>query len=156
MVLVRMKETAEAYLSEKVTHAVITIPACKSIPYILQSILTDTSSQTSRHSASSYQRRWYHRRSQCPPYHQRAPLLLPLPMVLTRKMMNHKSLSMILEEEPPMCPSFPLTTVFLRSWQLLVIPTLVVKILITGSSTTSSSSIRRRLPLTSLAISVLL
>ena len=47
MVLVRMKETAEAYLGEKVTHAVVTVPACKSIPYILQSILTDTSSQTS-------------------------------------------------------------------------------------------------------------
>ncbi|KAF7375953.1 Heat shock protein 70 [Mycena sanguinolenta] len=28
MVLVKMKETAEAYLGEKVTHAVITVPAC--------------------------------------------------------------------------------------------------------------------------------
>jgi heat shock protein 5 len=29
MVLTKMKETAEAYLGEKVTHAVVTIPACK-------------------------------------------------------------------------------------------------------------------------------
>jgi molecular chaperone DnaK (HSP70) len=29
MVLGKMKETAEAYLGEKVTHAVITVPACK-------------------------------------------------------------------------------------------------------------------------------
>jgi molecular chaperone DnaK (HSP70) len=28
MVLVKMKETAEAYLGEKVTHAVVTVPAC--------------------------------------------------------------------------------------------------------------------------------
>jgi hypothetical protein len=31
MVLVKMKETAEAYLGEKVTHAVVTVPACKHI-----------------------------------------------------------------------------------------------------------------------------
>jgi molecular chaperone DnaK (HSP70) len=29
MVLVKMKETAEAYLGEKVTHAVVTVPACE-------------------------------------------------------------------------------------------------------------------------------
>ena len=29
MVLVKMKETAEAYLGKKVTHAVVTVPACK-------------------------------------------------------------------------------------------------------------------------------
>jgi heat shock protein 5 len=29
MVLVKMKETAEAYLGHKVTHAVVTVPACK-------------------------------------------------------------------------------------------------------------------------------
>jgi molecular chaperone DnaK (HSP70) len=28
MVLTKMKETAEAYLGEKVTHAVVTVPAC--------------------------------------------------------------------------------------------------------------------------------
>ena len=28
MVLSKMKETAEAYLGEKVTHAVVTVPAC--------------------------------------------------------------------------------------------------------------------------------
>ena len=31
MVLTKMKETAEAYLGHKVTHAVVTVPACK--PY---------------------------------------------------------------------------------------------------------------------------
>ena len=31
MVLGKMKETAEAYLGEKVTHAVVTVPACKSV-----------------------------------------------------------------------------------------------------------------------------
>lgn len=30
MVLSKMKETAEAYLGHKVTHAVVTVPACKS------------------------------------------------------------------------------------------------------------------------------
>jgi len=29
MILKRMKETAEAYLGHGVTHAVITVPACK-------------------------------------------------------------------------------------------------------------------------------
>lgn len=29
MVLARLKETAEAYLGEEVTHAVVTVPACK-------------------------------------------------------------------------------------------------------------------------------
>jgi hypothetical protein len=29
MVLSKMKETAEAYLGHKVTHAVVTVPACK-------------------------------------------------------------------------------------------------------------------------------
>ena len=29
MVLTKMKETAEAYLGEKVTHAVVTVPACE-------------------------------------------------------------------------------------------------------------------------------
>ncbi len=28
MILVKMKETAEAYLGKKVTHAVVTVPAC--------------------------------------------------------------------------------------------------------------------------------
>lgn len=28
MVLSKMKETAEAYLGHKVTHAVVTVPAC--------------------------------------------------------------------------------------------------------------------------------
>jgi hypothetical protein len=34
MVLVKMKETAEAYLGEKVTHAVVTVPACEYLVYI--------------------------------------------------------------------------------------------------------------------------
>jgi endoplasmic reticulum chaperone BiP len=29
MVLGKMKETAEAYLGQTVTHAVVTVPACK-------------------------------------------------------------------------------------------------------------------------------
>ena len=29
MVLGKMKETAEAYLGKKVTHAVVTVPACR-------------------------------------------------------------------------------------------------------------------------------
>lgn len=29
MVLTKMKETAEAYLGTKVTHAVVTVPACE-------------------------------------------------------------------------------------------------------------------------------
>ena len=33
MVLVKMKETAEAYLGEKVTHAVVTVPACECFPF---------------------------------------------------------------------------------------------------------------------------
>ena len=31
MVLGKMKETAEAYLGQPVTHAVVTVPACKSV-----------------------------------------------------------------------------------------------------------------------------
>lgn len=34
MILTKMKETAEAYLGEKVTHAVVTVPACKSATLI--------------------------------------------------------------------------------------------------------------------------
>ena len=30
MVIQKMKETAESYLGEKVTHAVVTVPACES------------------------------------------------------------------------------------------------------------------------------
>ncbi len=29
MILSKMKETAEAYLGHKVTHAVVTVPACE-------------------------------------------------------------------------------------------------------------------------------
>jgi heat shock protein 5 len=29
MILTKMKETAEAYLGHKVTHAVVTVPACE-------------------------------------------------------------------------------------------------------------------------------
>src|SRR6266850_7449486 len=44
MVLGKMKETAEAYLGEKVTHAVVTVPACKSMAHSrnkLISLVTD-------------------------------------------------------------------------------------------------------------------
>src|SRR6267154_3158794 len=37
MILIKMKETAEAYLSQKVTHTAITVPACKRIFLILHS-----------------------------------------------------------------------------------------------------------------------
>ena len=37
MVLQKMKETAEAYLGEKVTHAVVTVPACKRL---IRSLIT--------------------------------------------------------------------------------------------------------------------
>ncbi len=33
MILTKMKETAEAYLGHKVTHAVVTVPACE---FVLQ------------------------------------------------------------------------------------------------------------------------
>ena len=40
MVLGKMKDTAEAYLGEKVTHAVVTVPACRlqvlCMEYIIQ------------------------------------------------------------------------------------------------------------------------
>ncbi|KAL0060441.1 ATPase with role in protein import into the ER [Marasmius tenuissimus] len=39
MILSSMKEIAEAYLGEKVTHAVVTVPACEFLPFI-QLILT--------------------------------------------------------------------------------------------------------------------
>ncbi len=32
MVLIKMKETAEAYLGKKVTHAVVTVPAVSKVP----------------------------------------------------------------------------------------------------------------------------
>ena len=34
MILTKMKETAEAYLGHKVTHAVVTVPACESEPFV--------------------------------------------------------------------------------------------------------------------------
>ena len=34
MVLAKMKETAEAYLGQTVTHAVVTVPACEYSPRI--------------------------------------------------------------------------------------------------------------------------
>jgi hypothetical protein len=45
MVLVKMKETAEAYLGHKVTHAVVTVPACKLC--VLQYIRRRANVQTS-------------------------------------------------------------------------------------------------------------
>ena len=38
MVLTKMKETAEAYLGKKVTHAVVTVPACASFTILLSDI----------------------------------------------------------------------------------------------------------------------
>src|SRR6267154_1285834 len=51
MILIKMKETAEAYLSQKVTHTVITVPACKriflSLPSSGLSVLVKTSTMLS-------------------------------------------------------------------------------------------------------------
>lgn len=71
MVLGRMKETAEAYLGQKVTHAVITVPACNPITaplYIPQAVLI-TQIRLQRLPTPSNQRRWHHCRSSCPPYY---------------------------------------------------------------------------------------
>jgi heat shock protein 5 len=40
MVLVKMKETAESYLGQPVTHAVVTVPACKRHLLLVESALT--------------------------------------------------------------------------------------------------------------------
>jgi hypothetical protein len=71
MVLVKMKETAEAYLGHKVTHAVVTVPACKLMRFSDrgQSKLTY---RLQRRSASRYQGRWNHRRFDRSPNRQRA------------------------------------------------------------------------------------
>ena len=41
MVLTRMKETAEAYLGHKVTHAVVTVPACKPLFVVVHCYLSN-------------------------------------------------------------------------------------------------------------------
>lgn len=41
MVLIKMKETAEAYLGKKVTHAVVTVPACAQSRLLAFVLLTD-------------------------------------------------------------------------------------------------------------------
>lgn len=46
MILTRM-ETAETYYGRGVTHAVVTVPACKLSQYIVNSLLTHDSSQIS-------------------------------------------------------------------------------------------------------------
>jgi heat shock protein 5 len=54
MILVKMKETAEAYLGHKVTHAVVTVPACKST--------LNSADRLQRRSAIRHQGRRNHRR----------------------------------------------------------------------------------------------
>jgi hypothetical protein len=71
MVLGKMKETAEAYLGKKVTHAVVTVPAYfNGMWYISVVQYVETSSRrlanccpTSRQPKASYQGRRHDRRS---------------------------------------------------------------------------------------------
>ena len=79
MVLVKMKETAEAYLGKKVTHAVVTVPACTScLPFssphesVSWLIFCYALIRLQRRPASSHQGCRYHRWSQRSPYRQRA------------------------------------------------------------------------------------
>ena len=144
MVLTKMKETAEAYLGHKVTHAVVTVPACTYLSPLrfhrFSFCLVQTSttlsarlpkmpepSPVSWSSVSS---------TSLPP--------LPSPTVSTRRVANLRSLSTIWEEELLMFHFSPSMTVSSRSWPPPVIPILEEKISTTASSSTSSSRTRRR------------
>ncbi len=79
MVLGKMKETAEAYLGHKVTHAVITVPACKLSCFRCFHLLI-TLSRFQRGSTSGHQRCRDNRWSAGSSYYQRADgCLLELP-----------------------------------------------------------------------------
>ena len=71
MILTKMKETAEAYLGHKVTHAVVTVPACKYCVSASSANCSDNS-RLQRRSAVRDQGRRNHRRSYCPADCQRA------------------------------------------------------------------------------------
>jgi len=72
MILGKMKETAEAYLGHKVTHAVVTVPACKFHSSYLTRLSLIRTLRLQRRSTSGYQGCWNNRRSSSPTYHQRA------------------------------------------------------------------------------------
>jgi hypothetical protein len=145
MILVKMKETAEAYLGHKVTHAVVTVPACAfSIPIVgriplltpLQTSMTPNARQQKTRELSPACRSSVSSMN---------PRPLPSPTALTRSPNpNPGSSSMTSEVAHSTFLFSRSTTVSLRSWLLLVIPTSVVKISITASLNTLSSSTRRR------------
>ena len=73
MILGKMKETAEAYLGKKVTHAVVTVPACAvSIRIICGiSLLTPLQTSTTLNARQHANKRcWNYRWPADPPYHQ--------------------------------------------------------------------------------------
>jgi heat shock protein 5 len=142
MVLTKMKETAEAYLGEKVTHPVVAVPACELIfvlPFLThecRSDFNDAQRQATEDAGTIAGFKFFVSSMSSP-----LPLL---PMVLTRRVGSLKSSFMILVVELSMFTYSRSTMVSLRSWQLPVIPTLVERILITASLTTSSSSTRKK------------
>jgi hypothetical protein len=150
MVLGKMKETAEAFLGKKVTHAVVTVPACEvSIRHIgrislltpLQTSTTLNDRQQKTLGLSPASRSYASSMNPTPP---------PSPTVLTRSpSQNPGSSSMTSEVAHSTFLFSRSTTVSLRFWLLLVIPTSVVKTLITASLNTSSRNRRRRLAQTS-------
>jgi len=122
MILIKMKETAEAYLGQKVTHIVITVPACKRIFLILPSsglpALVKTSTTLSvRHLRIPVQLQGFKFVASS----MNRPLLLS-PTVLTRKVGSLRSSCMILVVELSMFHYSRSTMVSSRSWQLLVTP----------------------------------
>jgi hypothetical protein len=132
MILVKMKETAEAYLGKKVTHAVVTVPACAfSIP-IVGKIPLLTSLQTST-TPNARQQKTRELSPACRfSVSSMNPRPLPSPTALTRNPSPNPGLSSMTSEVARSTFHFSrLTTVSLRSWLLLVIPTSVVRILIT-------------------------
>lgn len=143
MVLTKMKETAEAYLGEKVTHAVVTVPACECCMYHWK-FNYRTMSQTST-TPNVRQPKMLGLLLAFRFFVSSTSLLpLPLPMVLTRRTVNLKSSSTTLVVVPLMSRFSPSRTVSLRSLRPPVTLTLVVKISTTGSLTTLSNFTRRR------------
>lgn len=114
MVLTKMKETAEAYLGEKVTHAVVTVPACELIdPMKLNSVLTFIY-QTSMTPNAKLLRMPERSLASLSSVLSMNPPPLLLPTVSTRRAVNLKSSSTTLVVVLSMSPSFPLRMVFLR------------------------------------------
>jgi hypothetical protein len=72
MVLTKMKETAEAYLGHKVTHAVVTVPACEYGESRAADPGANSLNRLQRRSAICYQGCRHNRWSHCSPNRQRA------------------------------------------------------------------------------------